>query len=235
MKELKIFNAFGIKPTTTGAAAGNDFFIPLIDETNYPIARAAWAKSYKMTEDEIDAILLAIENKIAAAYSDKEREQKYNILQLYLSLDSEMINAFGDLNSRLTRFFYSYLTFDSNGIAGMRLQVADAILINSGIKVLLEPDSAGIFFNKSGKGNKGFDVRACVVDEDYSGFVHLSVAYTKESPTQGKVYCGDKLTQMLWIPLYRYTCTEIPEDEYNTLTENFERGTDALGSSDVKH
>lgn len=43
-----------------------------------------------------------------------------------------------------------------------------------------------------------WDVRACLVDEDYTGFVHLSLSYTKiDVNNDGDIYVGDKLSQMM--------------------------------------
>ena len=89
--------------------------------------------------------------------------------------------------------------------------------------------------NKSGKGNAGFDVRAQVVDEDYAGYVHLSVAFTKDSAVNNIVYCGDKLTQMVILPVLHMDPVEVDENAYDEIMKDSARGTDAFGSSDVKH
>ena len=92
-----------------------------------------------------------------------------------------------------------------------------------------------MFFNKSGKGNKGFDVRAQVVDEDYTGYVHLSKAYTKDNVMDGIVFCGDKLTQMLILPvIHKDECEELDETAYNEIMEGSQRGDDGFGSTDKK-
>ena len=94
---------------------------------------------------------------------------------------------------------------------------------------------AGLYVNKSGKGNAGWDVRACLVDEDYAGFVHLSQAYTKELIEDGQniVYCGDKLTQMMLIPVFHDEYVDIDEDDYNKIMANSKRGDKGFGSQDM--
>ena len=133
------------------------------------------------------------------------------------------------------------------------------MFINSGIKVALDtvlsdkvapnPQNAvnlfrmlgigvaGLYVNKSGNGNKGWDVRACLVDEDYAGFVHLSMSYTKETieDKQNIIYCGDKLTQMMLIPVFHDEYIDIDEEEYNKIMANSKRGDKGFGSSDIKH
>ena len=39
MKQLKIYNGFGIKPTNTYQSAGMDFYVPLIDCTDEKTAK----------------------------------------------------------------------------------------------------------------------------------------------------------------------------------------------------
>ena len=97
---------------------------------------------------------------------------------------------------------------------------------------------AGLYVNKSGKGNAGWDVRACLVDEDYAGFVHLSQSYTKELIKDGQniVYCGDKLTQMMLIPVFHDEYVETDsEEEYNRYMIGSQRGDSGFGSQDIKH
>ena len=146
-------------------------------------------------------------------------------------------------------FYINILTYDSkNDKVGVKMQLNDTLFINSGIKVALDtvlgdkigpnPSNAvkmlrllgigvaGLYVNKSGKGNAGWDVRACLVDEDYVGFVHLSQAYTKELIEDGQniVYCGDKLTQMMLIPVFHDEYVDIDEDDYNKIMANSKRG-----------
>jgi dUTPase len=132
-------------------------------------------------------------------------------------------------------FMQKYIVFDDNNIPGIKLPLNSTLFINSGIKVALEPGTAGIFLNKSGKGNAGFDIRAQVVDEDYAGYVHLSVAFTKDSTVNNIVYCGDKLTQMVILPVLHMDPVEVDENEYDDIMKDSARGADAFGSSDVKH
>ena len=139
------------------------------------------------------------------------------------------------------------------------MQLNDTVFINSGIKVALDtvlsdkvaPNPshavdmlrllgigvAGLYVNKSGKGNAGWDVRACLVDEDYAGFVHLSMAYTKDLFENGKneVFVGDKLTQMMLIPVFHTQYNEVSQEEYNEIMANSNRGDSGFGSSDIKH
>ena len=235
-QDLNIFNDFGITPTTNFTAAGLDFYIPNLD------TQEKVDKWIKVVSEKLElSYLNELFNKISlfTSYNGAELPDTtiWNIVQLYTSLDSSYINYdFDNFDDKVSAFVDDYLIFDKNGNPGMRLQPLDHTLFNSGIKVALPHNTAGIFFNKSGKGTKGFSVRAQVVDEDYSGYVHLSNAYTKDSEDDGIIYIGDKITQMVILPIVLVNkCNELSIEEYNELMKNSKRGSDAMGSSDVKH
>ena len=235
-QDLNIFNDFGITPTTNFTAAGLDFYIPNLD-TQEKVNKWIKAVSKKFELSYLNELF----NKISlfTSYNGTELSDTtiWNIVQLYTSLDSSYINYdFDNFDDKVSAFVDDYLVFDKNGNPGMRLQPLDHTLFNSGIKVALPHNTAGIFFNKSGKGAKGFSVRAQVVDEDYSGYVHLSNAYTKDSEDDGIIYVGDKITQMVILPIILVNqCNELSIEEYKELMKNSNRGSDAMGSSDVKH
>lgn len=236
-QDLNIFNDFGITPTTNFTAAGLDFYIPNLN-TKEKVNK--WLKAVSQKNFEL-SYLNELFNKFSlfTSYNGTELPGTtiWNIVQLYVSLDSSYINYdFDNLDDRVEAFVEDYLLFDKNGNPGMRLQPLDHTLFNSGIKVALAHNTAGIFFNKSGKGTKGFSVRAQVVDEDYSGYVHLSNAYTKDSEDDGIIYVGDKITQMVVLPIILVNkCKELTIEEYEELMKNSKRGSDAMGSSDIKH
>lgn len=228
---LKILNEFGIKPTFNYVAAGADFCIPYFDVDKKDIAFKAFEQSYKKNKFEIENIYNALK-----VYSNSSEKNLINTVHLYLALDSAAINSYENIPERVHLFVKRYLIFDNSGRPGVKMELNDALLINSGIRVALIPGTAGIFFNKSGKGNAGFDVRAQVVDEDYTGFVHCSVAYTKDTDsTISNVYCGDKLTQMLIVPVFHPTYEEVSAEDYYATMANSQRGNQSFGSSDEKH
>lgn len=230
MSELRILNKFGITPTTSFKAAGVDFYVPLIQTPEQAQAAiAAFTKSYNRTEDELYKILDQLANEpLIQQVNDDFMLHKYDVLHLFLSITGSIMKT----SQNKIRTFVEYYLVWENHIPGIKLHCNDHILINSGIKVALYEQTAGIFFNKSGKGQKGFDVRACVVDEDYSGYVHLNVAYTKDCEP-GHVFAGDKLTQMVVLPIIPvYDVVEFEEDDYNNIMSESERGDNGFGSTD---
>ena len=232
---MKILNEFGIKPTRTGRAAGYDFYIPNI-KTSVEEGKnilEAFSKSYNKTIDELNTLLDSLYLQVSATYGEEKIiGNELNILHLYLAIDSVSLKNADD---SIETFVDNYLVYDKNGNPGIKPLVLDHVKFNSGIHTLLNRGTAGIFFNKSGKGVKGWDIRACVVDDDYAGFVHLSMSYTKLNEEDGIIYVGDKLTQMVILKVEQDDVEEIDAETYNKAMSDSERGADGFGSSDVKH
>ena len=234
--KLRILNVFGITPIGNGVSAGMDFFMPKFkpfDKYSNKERKQiidAFCKSYGICEDDLYEVWQELSINVSAIYgAEKFEKNDLNILQLYLCYDPydrTTIDDFVDL----------ILVFDDNWAPGIWCNTNDYIKVNSGIKVALDHDTCGIFFNKSGKGTKGWDIRACVIDEDYSGYVHISMSYDKINiRDDGKIYCGDKLTQLIVLPVKHTEPVEITEEEYDKLMGDSERGSNGFGSSDVKH
>lgn len=254
---MKIYNAFGIKPTNTYISAGTDYYIPNIDDHNIvqsQLALKAFEKSYSMSSDDIQVIY----NQFEYLEDSNESNQITNLVHLFLATSNKILDQLKSYSiiDAVDYFYDNYVVYDKQGNVGIKLKLNDTLFINSGIKIALDTvisdnddynssnilsnlgiGVAGLYVNKSGKGNAGFDVRACLVDEDYAGYVHLSMAYTKDLFEDGKniVYVGDKLTQMMLIPIFHSSIKEIDETEYNKLMSNSKRGDSGFGSSDIKH
>lgn len=106
-----------------------------------------------------------------------------------------------------------------------------SVNIPSGIKMVVPHGQAGIFFNKSGVAVKGIFVGACVVDSDYRGEVHLNLHNVSPNPIVFKP--GQKVTQMLLIPVSMVNVVEISNDEYKK-QEDTQRGSGGFGSTGDK-
>jgi dUTPase len=260
---MKCYNAFGIKPTNTYTSAGTDYYIPNLD-TPEKVERAykAFEKSYGKTHEYIGGIAQRFNTVLTDRKSNIPAEQIPNLVHLFFAVydpDLEDVKNTSIIWA-IDYFISEFVIYDeTNNKVGVKMHLNDTLFINSGIKVALDtvlsdkvaprPSDAvnlfrmlgigvaGLYVNKSGNGNKGWDVRACLVDEDYAGFVHLSMSYTKEviEDKQNIVYCGDKLTQMMLIPVFHDEYIEIDEDNYNKIMENSQRGDKGFGSSDIKH
>lgn len=234
MSKFKVFNGFGIKPSKSYSAAGWDFYVPNItDPVQKKIAFETFAKSYNKNSSDLKNVLERLKNELVKrGIEDRFETHDINLLHLFLSVDGSIMRT---SQNKVETFANYYLIWNDDNVPGLDLHCNDHIFINSGIKVALDHDVAGVFFNKSGRGNKGFDVRAQVVDEDYTGYVHLSKAYTKDNTTDGKVFCGDKLTQMLLLPIaHKDECEELDATEYDKLMSGSLRGDNGFGSTDKK-
>ena len=254
---MKIYNAFGITPTNSFSSAGSDYYIPnLKTEKEITLALKAFEKSYDKTEEQIQEIYNEFKNQYSRT------EEAANLTHLYLATYNKVLESFKTNQSvaySVAYFINNYVVYDPNKkTCGISMKLNDTLFINSGIKVALltswnshGPNTeellkllnilgigiGGLYVNKSGTGNKGWDVRACLVDEDYAGFVHLSMSYTKDLFKEGKnvIFCGDKLVQMMLIPIIHTQYEEATEDEYNKIMENSQRGDSGFGSTDIKH
>lgn len=233
---MKILNEFGIKPSFNHVAAGADFYIPYFDVDKKDIAFEAFTKSYKITITDVNNVYNAIRFFLSNKNVIFNEKSLINIVHLFLGLDSAAINSYDNLPDQVRLFINRYLVFDSKNRPGIAMELNDAVLINSGIHVALNPGTAGVFMNKSGKGNAGFDVRAQVVDEDYTGFVHCSLAFTKDTENKSRIiYCGDKLSQMLILPIIHEEYEETSPEEYYEIMSDSKRGENSFGSGDEKH
>lgn len=262
---MKIYNAFGITPTNSFVSAGSDYYIPNLtvnsnDKRKIYLAYSAFEKSYHKTADEINRIA----NLFNVLYNHPN--QTHNLVHLYLALynqTKEEIEKELSLEDSILYFIKNYVVYDQErDVVGIKLKLNDTLFINSGIKIALDSiltdqmksldmdkvsmidmikslgiGVAGLYVNKSGRGNAGFDVRACLVDEDYSGYVHLSLAYCKDLYEDGQniIYCGDKITQMMLIPVFHTQYEEISGDEYDDMMRTSERGDNGFGSQDIAH
>ena len=88
MRDLFIYNGFGIMPSKNYTAAGYDFHIPYItDESKFDFVLKAFMKSYKKTEEEINEILDNLSLYIQSIYEDFDfnKVNAMNILHLPFS------------------------------------------------------------------------------------------------------------------------------------------------------
>ena len=265
MHKLKIYNEFGIVPTTTYTAAGLDFYIPNLVSPGLNDVGKVWnelAFSYKTDAQTLQAIGDILVKKVLEKSNTLSEKFVYsnilNLVHLYCAIDTGLYEddkhqnrkydlnysvpdpygVYYDFNDFIKYFMNHVLIIPENESKpfGIMAQLNDSVFFNSGIRVALPENTAGVFMNKSGKGNAGWDVRSQVVDEDYTGLVHLSLAYTKENYQGSQLYIGDKITQMLVLPIYQVSEVEcLTKYEYDDIMKNSQRGNNAFGSSDVKH
>ncbi len=241
-KRLTICNEFGETPTTSYTAAGVDFKIPHLatkTQEQIDIAYKEFEKSFGLNSAQIDELKVETRKILIEKIGDAVvAEQNIpDVVHLYLSLDAPMTrNRHNTMIEKLQCFCEHRLVYDKETNAvGMKVDFGDHIKINSGIREALPEEYAGIFMNKSGMGSRGFDVRACVVDEDYTGMVHLSMSYTKDKMSD-PIYAGDKIVQQLIIPVWSVEFVEeIGKEAYDVIMKDSQRGANGFGSTDNKH
>ena len=124
--------------------------------------------------------------------------------------------------------------FIPNDFKPYQLNPLENATIPSGIKVRLPKNHVLIAFNKSGIAViHQLHVGACVVDENYTGEIHLDVHNLSNKPY--KLEPGMKLMQFVLIYQEYHSIIEIKtEDELYTNFNVKERGKDGFGSTGIQ-
>jgi len=108
----------------------------------------------------------------------------------------------------------------------------ERLMIPSGIKIKGHENVAINAHNKSGVGTKkGLDRLAEVVDEDYTGEIHISIVNTSNFIIE--ICENEKLVQWLEVKVDYSQLEELDEDEL-FVDFNTERGSNGFGSTDKK-
>lgn len=237
--KLKIVNVFGIKPTTSYTAAGLDFYIPhlaVLPNDKQELALQEFKKSYGVSNEDLLSIEKYMWLALISKFDDSEKTAAliYDAIHLFLALDTPFTRSSSTSWEDKVYSFINTRLISKNEKIGMLLDFGDHVKINSGIREALPHSYAGVFLNKSGKGTQGYDVRAQVVDEDYTGLVHLSLSYTKDMK-MGEIYVGEKLVQQLILPIMLIDeCEELDQTEYDEIMKDSERGDNGFDSTQIK-
>lgn len=118
-------------------------------------------------------------------------------------------------------------------INGFYLNPKESCNIPSGIKVRLPKNNCLVAFNKSGIASKhNLIVGACVVDENYTGEIHLNVINVGDNPILLKP--GMKLIQFVLLNQEYHDVEEVKNKKelYDGFDEK-ERGDKGFGSTGV--
>ncbi len=105
------------------------------------------------------------------------------------------------------------------------------VVIPSGIKVEIPFGYMGMFADKSGVASKtDLIVGAKIIDTFYSGEVHIDLHNIGKSEV--RLEAGQKLAQMILIPILNCDLTEVGEDQlYDWMKPDSVRGEDGFGST----
>ena len=125
--------------------------------------------------------------------------------------------------------FDFFIPRDYNDGNNFIVDIGSSVLIPSGIKVKIPRGHALIAFNKSGISTKmELQVGACVVDENYTGEIHLHLINIGINPVE--LNPGMKILQFLLIKINYAIPMEI-SNEKDMLWNNKERGDGGFGST----
>ena len=105
------------------------------------------------------------------------------------------------------------------------------INIPSGIKVdMSDKNSCLLVANKSGVASKkGLNHLAELIDADYHGELHINLYNTSTEPV--KICTGDKITQLMNIPIIYPSWQEVSDEYFNSNVEKTSRDCSGFGSS----
>lgn len=145
--------------------------------------------------------------------------------------DENFRNEFMELNSSTN---YAFIRSESSeNKMNIIIRPHCGIKIPSGIRVnILDSDSALIIQNKSGiAANKQLIHGANVIDAGYTGEIIVNVINT--SDIDQVLVTGNKVTQMVYVPIYRPAYIEISNEEYENslITKSSSRGNNGFGST----
>lgn len=119
--------------------------------------------------------------------------------------------------------------FVPNDHGSINLAAGHSVNVPSGLKVVLEEGTVGLILNKSGVGVKGALVGAQVIDSDYRGEIHLNVHNVSNKALLFEP--GQKLVQMLILPILLPAVEEIGNKDYEENFLNTQRGEGGFGST----
>jgi dUTP pyrophosphatase len=124
-----------------------------------------------------------------------------------------------------------YCPSEEGHFSFVRLDPGDSVVLSTGLKVEVPHGYMLEVKNRSGMAaKKNLLVGACVVDSGYSGeiFVNLhNVGKTKKLVQE-----GDKIAQLVLVPVVQWRACEVHEGElYNDPLTISNRGSGALGST----
>lgn len=143
--------------------------------------------------------------------------------------NSNSLASFQGLNPNV------HFSYDSKGfMTNFVLNSHGRAIIPSGIRMLIEPTNSMLQVNnKSGVATKtGVLYTANIIDSDYTGEIHLAVVNSGENPILFDA--GQKLVQLIHIPIYTPALEELPNEYFDEIARNWgDRGSNGFGSSDT--
>lgn len=116
-----------------------------------------------------------------------------------------------------------------NDMSEIKIGPGKDVLIPSGIRVRIPEGFALVALNKSGVATKKKLVAgACLIDEDYTGEMHLHLINTSDKEVN--IAPGEKILQFVLIPINYIRMEEVSQEVYDSFGET-ERGAGGFGST----
>lgn len=107
----------------------------------------------------------------------------------------------------------------------IEIQPGETLVIPSGVGFDIDKGYFGKIFDRSSMAAKGLAVTGGVVDQGYTGEVKIVITNIGREPR--KIYPGDRIAQIVFMPYYRYDLTMISRYD----VPSTERGSNGFGST----
>jgi dUTP pyrophosphatase len=235
---MRILNDFGVLPTRgTEKSVGLDFYLPFIKfgESETDIKSKIESLEHYLQDVKKEIWIELKEWKQKSMYYQLMSDAEYfNLVILYISLQPKFtfldkLKGLFDLHKyAFDRFINRSIKYDKKTPV-LKVKPGECVCVPSGIHTKFKKGFYGDFENKSGMGLKGWQVGAKVIDEDYSGIIHVNLRNTSKNILY--LTPGQKLSQLIEKQSYISKVTEMTPETYYDSFEDSERGSGGFGST----
>lgn len=151
--------------------------------------------------------------------------------------DHEMYKLYSKNLSKGEEFARAYMpicSIDQDGkIIKFIIKPGQSLFIPTGIRVKIPHNHILKFENKSGvSSKKGLLVGASIVDEDYTGIIHINLWNANDEPVE--VFAGDKIVQAILYPVVLAGLNQVSDKAELYKDFKTERGDGGFGSTGTK-
>lgn len=134
-----------------------------------------------------------------------------------------------------TRSYNNDLGFDIYSAEDFTIYSGEPIVVRTGVHCIF-PDGYGAFIkDRSSMASKGVYTHGGVIDNGYTGEIKIILSYTNTKGSKDTPFinfkAGDKIAQMVLVPVPYVASTVISEEQFNELSGEKERGERGFGST----
>jgi deoxyuridine 5'-triphosphate nucleotidohydrolase len=151
------------------------------------------------------------------------------------NFSDEYVNALMNIQKGITCLGHINVLFnDISEEFEIRIKPEASVLIPTGIKVIVDEETALVAMNKSGIAAKqSLVLGSCVIDNGYSGEVIINLHNI--SGVDQYIRFGQKITQFVQLKINTHKPVEVTDEEYEEIVkqEKSDRGSGGFGSTGI--